>query len=273
MLLEPDTNQLVMAVPYPNLPAGNWGIVYEDITKDYDDGGWNAKGQLLQTPIALDLQLPYLDMAAPNNQKQFNTVTIDANPNGQNLNLQLLFDDNNGSVAPIDLGTFTGAIRDKFHFTINDGEGQQAYRISPVITGSVTSAPIIYQADIEAAVLPDQRSSYDSYWSRLGVGDESKLVKQGYFDLTSTGPVTVKLFADGDLTTPYYQFTLPANPDRYESPLRKRVPALTMRLFRVIITCEDSDMFQLWSPIQVDVKPVCQGKGYSRFELVEAGPA
>jgi hypothetical protein len=66
-LVEPDTNQLVYAIPYPNLSAGNWAIVYEDITKDYDDGGWqtvNGVSTLIEDPIPMTLQMPYMDMWA-----------------------------------------------------------------------------------------------------------------------------------------------------------------------------------------------------------------
>ena len=268
MLVEPDTNQLLLAVPYPG--QSGWAIVTEDITKDYDDGGWNG-GQLVEVPISMNLQLPYIDFGSINNPKQINVLTIDADPNNQIITPQLLFDDNNGTVSPITLPSFTGPIRDKFQFTINAGLGQQAYKVSPLLTAAVTAAPVFYQMNIEAAVLPDQRTSYDSYQHKFGT-DESKLVKQGYYDVTSTVPVLVQLFADGN-SVPYYVFTLVANPDRYESPMRVRFPAIKLRLFRVVMTCDPSGVFQLWSPIQVDQKKVCVGKGYERSELTEAGPA
>ena len=140
-----------------------------------------------------------------------------------------------------------------------------------MFTADVTVAPVLYQANIEAAVLPDQRTSYDSYQQKFGT-DESKLIKQGFFDLTSTVPVLIQLFADGD-PVPYRQITLPANPTRYESPIRVRFPAIMMRLFRIVMTCANTGMFMLWSPLQIDWKPVSVGKGYARGELVEAGPA
>jgi hypothetical protein len=275
MLVEPDTNQLVYAIPYPNLTTG-YAIVYEDITKDYDDGGWSAAGVLIKDPIAMELQLPYLDLGSINNQKQFNVLTIDADPNNQEIDVQLLFDDDNGSVAPIDLGTFTGPVRQKFEFIINGGEGQEAYKISPLITASVTSAPVIYQANIEAAVLPDHRSSYDSYWISFNTS-ESKLLKQLYIDYTtdSGNSILVQVFADGN-SVPYYQTTLPANTDRYEVPMRVRLPAVKLRLFRLVLTSMvAASTFKIWSPIQCDQKMVIgQGaKGYQRSELVEAGPS
>jgi len=270
MLVEEDTNQFVYAVPYPGQPGG-YAIVYEDITKDYDDGGW-VNGALVQTPIAMNLQMPYMDLGVLNNQKQWNALTIDANPNGQTIGVNLLFDDNNGSVAPINLGTFTGAIRAKYQFIINGGGGQQAYRISPVIGASVTSAPIIYQADISAAVLADQRNSYDSYWQTLG-SNESKLIKQAYIDYTTTdgNSIAVQLFADGG-TAPYYTFTLAPNTARAEVPVRVRFPALKLRLFRIVMTSSVAlGQFQIWSPISLDRKFVIASgsKGYQRVPLSE----
>ncbi|HXN71556.1 MAG TPA: hypothetical protein VN861_03270 [Candidatus Acidoferrales bacterium] len=265
---EIDTNKLLYSIP---ITAGNqfgWAIVYEDITKDYDDGGW-LNGVLVQTPINITLETPYLDLGTPNNQKVWQNPTVDANPNGQTLAVIMLFDDNNGAVAPITLGNITGTVRDKFQFDINDGEGIEAYRASIVITGSVTAAPIIYQADIETAVLPEQRAVLDSYWHKFGT-DESKLIKQGYFDYTASLPVDVNLYADGS-PIPYYSFTLPANPTRSEVPVRVRFPALKPRLFRCIMTSTspnpaENDL-QVWSAIQIDQKPICIGKGYTRSEL------
>jgi hypothetical protein len=276
LLVEPDTNQLLMAVPYPHPTGGNqWAIVYEDISKDYDDGGWSSNGSLVQDPITMNLQLPYMDVGALNNAKSFNDLTIDANPNNQEIGVQLLFDDDNGNVAPINLGTFTGAVRDKYHFVINSGLGQQAYRISPVFTADVTEAPILYQAEIEAAVLADQRSSYDSYQHKFGT-DEYKLVKEFYCDYTTSSPangIHVQLFADGD-TVPYYEFDLPANANRSEVPMRVRFPAIKLRLFRMVMTSLGTGgSFQLWSSLTVKWKPAKSGGGYQPGDLGGLTPA
>ena len=260
LYVEADTNTLLYA---KSMPQGGYAIV-QDRIGDYDDGGW-VGGVLVETPISFTLQTPYLDMGSPNNQKQFNVFTIDANPNGQSLSLTLLWDDG-GTISPISLGTFTGATRQKFLFILNSGAGQQAYRVSIQITGSVTVAPEIYQASFHAAILPEQVQSYDSYWHKFGT-DESKLVKQGYFDYTSIAPITVNLFADGS-TIPYYTFTLPANPNRLQVPMRVRFPVAKCRLWRQ--TSTSSGAYQNWSALQVDWKPVCgppSAKGYVRGEL------
>src|SRR5208282_5763907 len=118
----------------------------------------------------------------------------------------------------------------------------------------------------------DQRNSYDSYWQKFGT-DESKLVKQGYFDYTTTdgNNILVQLFADGD-PVPYYTFNLLSNTARYEVPMRVRFPAIKLRLFRMVMTSVvSSGSFQIWEAIQIDQKPVIGSgsKGYMRTELTE----
>ena len=189
-------------------------------------------------------------------------MTVDANPRGQTLTLELLFDDDNGSIASITLPTFTGTTRQKFQFTIKSGFGQQAYRMSAELSGS-DCAPIIYQMEVQAAELAAQLNSYDTYWIKFGT-DESKLVKQGYFDYTSTESIVVNLYADGN-TTPYYTFTLAANPTRFESPIRVRFPATKLRQFRLVATCTGN--MQFWTSPQIDQKAVQVGKSYQRSEL------
>jgi len=194
-------------------------------------------------------------------------LTIDADTLGQTLPVTLLFDDNNGSVPSLNLGTITSTTRQKFQLLVNAGLGQQAYRVSLQITGAVLDAPVILQADIHYALLAEQRSSFDSYWIKFGQ-DESKLVKQGYFDYTSTAAVSVAIYADGN-TTPYYSFTLAANPSRYESPVRVRFPAIKLRLFRCVMTVPSGQTLQVWQTPQVDEKPILpsNAKGYTRAEL------
>lgn len=269
IFVEPDTNNLLYskAMTIGSPPVSGWAIVQEAY-QDFDDGGW-VNGQLAQLPIPVTIQTSYSDQGAPNNQKQYNVLTIDANPAGQTISPLLLFDDNNGNVASVTPtpSTFTGSVRNKFQFQVNAGAGQQAYRASLQLSWSGTVAPEIYQADIYAAMLTDVRSSLDSYWLKFGT-DGFKVTKQGYFDYTSTAVITVNLYADGNMTTPFYTFTLPANPTRLSSPVRVRFGNVLgtgmrmMRMFRLIATSSAS--FQLWSPLQVDVKMIgTQGKGYA----------
>jgi hypothetical protein len=247
-------------------------IVYDSYSQDYDDGGWSG-GILLQNPIPITLQTPYLDVGAPNNQKQFNVLTIDANPNGQILTPTLLFDGNNGNVATVipSPATFTGLVRNKFVFQIAAGFGQQAYEISLQIAGNVIAAPILYQAEMYAAVLADQRSSYDTYWVTLSNTNETKLVKQCFVDYTTIAGNTLllEIFADGNLT-PYFTIVLPENTSRSEVPMRVRFPAQILRLFRMIIT--STAKYQLWSPVQLMWKMNATQSGYQRLDLGDTTP-
>jgi hypothetical protein len=238
-----------------------WAVAQAEIGS-IDDGGWQATG-LVQNAIPIAPQTPYSDQGAPNNQKQFNVVTIDANTANQILTIYLLFDD---GTAFVNLGTIQSTTRTKFQLLLNAGLGQQAYRVSLLITGATTSAPIIYQADIHYAMLPEQRSSYDSYWVNFGQ-DESNLVKQAYFDYTSNAPVSCSLYADG-ATTPYYTFTLPANPTRASVPERVRFPARKSRQTRLVMTVPVGSTLQLWQDLQIDRKHILTGKGYARSVMV-----
>ena len=258
LFLEEDTNTLLYA---KDMGGGSYGIA-QDRIGDYDDGGWVA-GVLTQTPIDFVIQTPYFDQGAPNNQKQYNVFDLDVFPNGETLTLTLLWDDG-GTITPITLPSITGVSRQKFQYVLNGGDGQQAYRVSLRITGSVTHAPTVYQASFHAAILPEQIKSFDTYWIKFG-SDESKLTKQGYWDYTSTAPITVQLFADG-ATTPYYTFTLPANSTRSKVPVRVRYPAIKARLYRRVATSSGS--FQFWRSPQEEWKPVIVGSGYTKGELV-----
>ncbi len=269
LYLEADTNTLLYSEAILG-QSPSWAVAQaEVVTQDYDDGGWGNSG-LAQNPIPIAPQTPYFDQGAPNNQKQYNVLTIDANTTNQILTIFLLFDDGTTPANILNVGTIQSTTRTKFQLLVNAGLGQQAYRVALKWTGGVTSAPIIYQADIHYALLPEQRSSFDSYWINYGQ-DESNLVKQGYFDYTSNAPITCQLFADG-ATTPYYTFTLGPNLTRSSVPERVRFPARKSRQTRFVATVPIATnplaTFQFWSAVQIDRKPILTSKGYQRAELV-----
>lgn len=262
MCLEVDTNTLVYAKAIGN--AGNWAVCYDSYTQDYDDGGWSA-GTLVHDAIPFTMQTPYFDQGAPNNPKQYNTLTLDADPNGQALYVKLLCDDNQGNIVeviPNPTAAF-GAGRQKFEFAINSGKGQQAYRASLKVYGYAKEAPVIYQADLYSMVLADNRVTFDTYWLNFST-DESKLVKQGFFDYTASHPITVDVFADGE-DAPYYTFTLAANPTRQQVPERARFTPKLCRLFRLVAT--SSSAFQFWRTVRVDWKPVKAQGGFHIADL------
>jgi hypothetical protein len=251
MLWERDTNMLLAGVPAPAAFPNKYAIVQDQVpNQDYDDGGW-ASGALVQTPIELINQIPYQDLGAPHFPKQWNTVEVDANTYGQTLTVVLNFDD---GIAPLTLGTITTAERQKIQLKVNGGDGQESYKCSPSLTGDVTVAPFIYQLNIYADVLAANRTSYDTYWQKFGTADDvSKVAKQVYIDYTSTAPVTMAFYSDGN-PVPYYipPFTLPASPTR--SVIRVRLTALKFRTWRMILL-SDSPM-QIWAAPRVEQKPV-----------------
>lgn len=276
MLWEQDTNTFLISLPY--VVAGQllgYVIAQDQVTtQDYDDGGWQG-GELTQNPIALTLQPPFQDLGKPHFPKQWNMLENDVNTQSQPLTTTLLFQEVPSS-PPETLALdptpdpITTAQRSKVQRKISPdiqteiAFGQEAYRMSWIHQISVTSAPIFYQESIYAAVLADSSTSFDTYWLKFGT-DKSKIFKQGYFDYTSTTLLTVTLYADGQIA-PYFTFTLPAQPSR----LSVRVTFLHKkpRLWRMIINSPDASPFQLWSPVQVEWKPVDEGSTYVVQELV-----
>ena len=107
-----------------------------------------------------------------------------------------------------------------------------------------------------------------AYNIKFGV-DTFKFAKQGYFDYTSTAAITVSLYADG-ATTPYYQFTLPANPLRQSDPVRVRFAPLAFRLWRLVAVSQgtgSNNAFQFWSAPEIEVKACDVGNSYQRQAL------
>lgn len=262
MLWERDTDMLLCGVEIVR-GSGNYAIVQDQVyTQDYDDGGWNSAtpSALIDIPITMEIQTPYADMGKPHLPKQFNVVEVDANTQGQTMSTALYLQTEPGTA--ITLANATSNTRQKLQLQVENGDGYQAYSVSINHIMNVVAAPILYQENIYAALLADYRTSFDTYWIKCGT-DESKIIKQAYFDYTSTTPITVSLYADGNLTTPYYTFTLAAQPTRLS--VRVLFPAQKMRLFRLVATA--SDPFQWWIAPRIEWKPVCEGKEFALLDL------
>jgi hypothetical protein len=265
MLWEQDTNTLLVAKQLASGPNIGSCVIVQDQIGDYDDGGWSS-GALFQVPIAMTIQTPYTDLGQPHYPKQFNTLEVDVNTQSQLLNTTLLF--NTEPPSSLVLATYTGdTLRHKKQLQIAlagapQGSGLQAYSMSIQHTMSVTTAPTLFQENIYAAVLADYRTSFDTYWLKFGT-DESKIVRQCYFDYTSTAPITINLYADGS-SIPYYTFTLPAEPTRLS--VRELFPAWKPRLWRMIGICTGD--YQFWANPVLDYKPVKMGSTWTRFELL-----
>lgn len=266
MLWEKDINTLLVG---KHIASSNYAVVQDQIN-DYDDGGW-AFGELAMVPIDLVIQSPYRDLGKPHNPKQWNQYETDVNTENQNLDSTLLFED---GAFTLPLATVnTGTSRQKVELFVNNGAGEQAYRASIQHAMLVTVAPTIYQENIYAAVLAEYSASLDSYWIKFGT-DESKFVKQAYFDYNSTVPLDVSLYADNS-ATPYYTFTLPAQATRGVIRVRfgnnnPGTTAFTMRTFRMIILETGSvppNNMQMWEKIKIEWKPIGAGNTYRPYEL------
>jgi hypothetical protein len=267
MYWERDTNVFLVG---KKIGTGKYAVV-QDQVGDYDDGGWNTATPptLVQTPINITIQSPYRDLGKPHNQKQWNSYETDVNTQGQTMTSTLLFEDGTISVPLADAATSS---RQKVELFVNNGLGQAAYRASIVHTIPVTVAPILYQEDIYAAELAELTATIDSYWIKFGI-DESKFVKQAYFDYSSPVPLSGSLYADNS-AIPYFTFTLPASTIR--TVIRQRfgnnnsgTTAFTLRTWRIVVLAIGSvppETFQMWSPIKIDWKPIGQNS-YRKYEL------
>lgn len=251
MFLEEDTNTLLTAKQI----AGQYAIVQERVG-DADDAGW-ANGAVARQPINFALQPPFHDLGMPHFEKNWNTVEIDANTNGQPMTVWLTFDE----FMSLNIGVVNTTSRAKTQLRVNDGLGQSGYRLSPTIVGAVTAAPVIYQMNVYAAELAAERTSFDTYRLKFGT-DSSKIVKQLYLDYTSTGPVTVSVYAD-EQTGAYYTVVLPQQ--RVRGVVRVRLPAMKMRLFRLVILCDTA--MQIWVSPRVEWKGTAEGQSYAFFEV------
>lgn len=268
MLWELDTNMLVVAMPAPgNSPSNPAYMICQDMVpnQDYDDGGW-LNSELQQTPIALTIQWPYSDLGAPHFPKNWNILEVDADTAGQPMSTTLLFDTEPPVSLP--LATVTTTTRDKVQLQISDGtagaDGFEAYSMAIQHTMLVTSAPTFYQENMYATILADYRTSFDTYWIKFN-SDESKIVKQGYFDYTATAPITVNLYVDGNMSVPYFTFMLPVpTSSTGRADVRQLFAAMKCRLWRMIGSCPTA--FQLWSSPQIEQKPIKEGSTYAKYE-------
>lgn len=261
MLWEKDTNQLVVGIP---IGASEYAVALDQqYNQDYDDGGWNtASNSLIQTPINLTIQTPFRDLGAPHFPKNWVCLETDANTQGQNLATSLIFNTEPPQTLVLPTAN-TGTQREKIEFQIEGGEGFEAYSMSIMHSMSVLEAPTLFQENVYAAVLADVRNSFDSYWQKLVAGDRLKLVKQAYCDYSGDQAVTFYLYINGDMSHPYFSFTLPAQANR--SVVRTLFPAMKMRLWRMVGV--SSGNFQLWAPLSIENKALEDGSGYSESQF------
>lgn len=253
ILLEADTNTLIF--------GDSNGLVRQDRIGTVDEG--NDAGTLVSNPIEMDLQWGYNDQGMPVEQKNYQEFTLDVNTNGQVVTVELLFNDQDGEDAfTVNLGTITTTGRERVNANLNSGEGFEAYKVSLRLTCSATEAVYIYQAAIRALRLAMTRQSLDTYVRKFST-DESKICKQVFIEYTSSTPVPFTMTYD-DPAWPPYNFTLPSSGGN-RIIIRKRLPAVKFRWQRMIaLTATD---FMIWDDSSFEIKPVCSGKGYEKFNL------
>jgi hypothetical protein len=252
LLLEADTNQLLYGDSNGLIHIDRQPIPYDQV---------NSGGVLAAGPIAINLQTAYNFQSSPANQKQYNAIVIDCNLAGQTLSVSALFND--GEVT-LPLGTISNSTRGKINLPVLAGLGQQAYKISLQITGNLSAFAYLYQAAVEALVLPRTRKTFDSYDCNLG-GTDSKIARDAFFQYSAGAPITVNVYYDSN-PTPAFTFTMP-QAGGIRNPLRQRLPAVSFRTIRFVGT--SSQDFLFWQDSCVWMKFTCSGRGYEKALFVE----
>ena len=253
MFQEEDSNDLVW--------GDNQSLVHLDRQLvAYDET--NVAGVVTQSPIAFTLQTPYNNMGTPAETKQFQEFTGDFNTNGNPVTVELLFDD--GETTEV-IGEITTNERQRINLNLNNGLGYTGYKVSLQITGSGTEQILLYQAALRSIVLAKTRQSLDTYWLRFS-DDGSKIAKNLFIEYTASSAITGSIYYDGGSSIGF-PFTLPEN-GGVRNAVRVRLPAVSFRLIRLVLTSVSGDDFQVWTESRWEVKSICQGKGYAFFPLI-----
>jgi len=254
ILLEADTNTLVY--------GGGDGLVHIDrLNQAFDEGA--SGNSMVQSPIPINLQAPYSDQGMPSITKSYQELTLDINTQGQTLQVFLLFED---GLQSFQVGTVQTNVRQKVNFNLNGGQGYEFYKVALKITGSVTQFVYVYQGSLKYLPLAKTRKSFDTFWLKLGT-DESKVVKQVYFEYTSTTDLFFSVYYDGS-ATPGFTFTLP-NSNGVRVSVRSRLPAVSCRLIRFVALSVND--FQIWESSRIEYKVLGTGKGWQVVEFVPNG--
>jgi hypothetical protein len=252
LFLESDTNQLVYGDSNGLVHLDRQPIPFDQV---------NSGGALAEGPININLQTSYSFQSAPEKLKNYNSPQIDCNLNGGTLSANLLFND--GQIT-VPLGTFSNTQRGKINFPpINGGDGQQAYKVSLQIVGSVSAFAFLFQASIEAIVLPRTRQTLDTYDLNLGVL-ESKQAKNLWWQVSAQAPINFEVFYD-DNPTAGFAFTIPTM-SGIRNPFRQRLPGLQFRTIRIIGTSTAD--FLVWPDSTIEWKTIGTGKGYMKQAFI-----
>jgi hypothetical protein len=224
----------------------------------YDEGV--AGGAIVQTAISVNLQSGFQNQGAPDLQKNYQELQLDANTAGQDMTATLVFDD--GEATSV-IGTFNTVVRTKINFRLNGDLGFDFYKAALQITGDVKQRVYLYQAAIKALPLAKTRKTMDTYWLNLG-GTDSKFARDVFFEYSATQTITFNVYYDGS-STAFFTFTLPPN-GGVRTSIRQRLPDVSFRTIR--IAGGSPGDFQIWNDSCIWYKFLCQGRGYEKGEFV-----
>lgn len=256
MFFEQDTGQMLV--------GKDDGMVYLDQVNDYDSGGYNSSGQIVN-PIAINLQTPQLDLGVPKAYKNFNEVTIDATlPNGLEVTVFAIFDSQSTQTT---LGIITGTgNRVQYQLNIAAGLGYRSLNMGLMLIGETTAQAIFHEGHVRAVIEAEERQSYDSY--KLDFDDAWKVFKQGWFTFAAPDPggIAMSIYTDEN-PIPAYEFTLPQTlPASIRTTVKVRFPPLKCRIIRLVGT--SNSPFQLYSKdSELEYKGLAAQKGYVRGAL------
>jgi hypothetical protein len=253
MLFEDDTYQLLIG------GVGN-GLVYQDLTnQSFDDAGY-AGGALQTVPINFVLQTAYMDQGEMKAEKNYNELTIDANTNGQNLTVTLLF---NAGELILPIGTLNTAQRQPVNFNINSGLGQLARNCSLQLSGSVTAEVDFFEGHLRGVIEAEYRQSFDSYFDKFGT-DMFKIFKQGWFEYMAldSGGINFSIYLDS-ATVPVFTFNLPQSSVRATE--RVRFPAIKCKIWRMVATSASD--FRFYGDSHIEWKISTDSKGWMSTKM------
>lgn len=131
------------------------GYVYQLETGITDNG----------SAIAFELQTKYIDVGLPDQDKIWGDMTLDLDTGGSDVSVLLAFD--NGDTLETAV-TVNQDGRGLVQIPINDGDSIEALNCQIRISGSVSTAVVLYKAILRIIVEPPKRRTYVTDWSNSG---------------------------------------------------------------------------------------------------------
>ncbi len=182
-----------------SLDVGYSALLYEGQNGALLGGKSNGAVHTLETGtqdagsnINIDFFSRYMDQGVSDNEKTYEDFTIDIDTGNQALAVTAYFNDGSASVS---LGNVTTTGRTRVVLQIDSAEGYISRNIAIRITGSISSAVVIYDMAINYYFEARQAKSFDTDEVALGQG-KMALIREAKFDLENAATVTVNLQSD-----------------------------------------------------------------------------